>query len=84
VARGESILRELLQLHGSRPEPYLKLWNLYYHQLKDYNKAYDIAESAFIRSVSALDLSAYKIALFIIYAKSLFRLKRYETLFEVL
>ena len=71
-------------MYEKRPESYLLLWNLYYYELQDYEKAYDISENAFVKAVSAIELSQYKIALFLIYAKTMFKLKSYNTLFDLL
>ncbi len=64
--------------YARRPETYLKLWSLYYKTL-DHSRACDISEKAFIKA-SDIDETHYRIALVIIYAKSLFHVGKFKNL----
>ena len=51
---------------------YIKLWVFYYYNKKDYIKAADTSVKAFIKA-SDIDEQYYRIALVLIYAKSLLK-----------
>ncbi|CAG9320552.1 unnamed protein product [Blepharisma stoltei] len=77
------ILKELVKIYANRPEAYMKLWQIYYYTIRDYNASEDIAAEAFIR-LGGTDNSQYHSLLWISYAKSFFKLRKYSNCFELL
>ena len=80
-SRGLDILQELIRTHPRSPEAYLKLWEVYYRRLKDYENAMDTIEQAFVK---AADSSQFKVLISLRYAKTMWRLKRVDACLDFL
>lgn len=71
--KGLEILQELVRTHPKSPEAYLKLWEVYYTRLKDFELAMDTIEQAFLK---ASDNALFKLLISLRYAKTLWRLRK--------
>lgn len=79
--RSESILKELIQIYPSRPESYIKLW-YYYYASKAYSAALEVAEMAFLKLAGSSE--EYTVILNLNYAKSLYKMEKFQSAFELL
>ena len=77
------ILKELIKQNLHRPEAYLKLWNYYYYDIKNYEQAEDIASEAFLR-VTDSEYNSYYIYFCLACAKSYFKTGKISSALELL
>ncbi|CAG9335500.1 unnamed protein product [Blepharisma stoltei] len=82
-AKGRDTLRECIMQYPNRPEAYIKLWQYYYYNVKDFEQSEDIACEAFIR-VCGSDDSEYFALLCINYAKSCFKMRKINYALKIL
>ena len=68
-------------MYPSRPEPYIKLW-YYYYSMKSYNFALSVAEAAFLKLAEIS--GEYEVITNLNYAKSLFKMEKFRSCFELL
>ena len=83
LARAIGILDELIDSSPEKPEAYVKLWSVLYHKKKDYNKALDIIERAFIKAVEHATMQ-YNVLISVLYAKTLYKTGKYRNCFDLL
>ena len=79
--KSENILKELIKLYPSRPEAYIKLW-YYYYSSESYGLSLSVSESAFLKL--AQSSGEYTVIINLNYARSLFKMKKYRSSFELL
>jgi tetratricopeptide (TPR) repeat protein len=73
IDRAIGILEELIEATKEKPEAYIKLWMLLYYEKKNYSRALDIIERAFIKA-GDIDSVQYNVLISLLYAKTLFKL----------
>ncbi|OMJ83637.1 hypothetical protein SteCoe_15361 [Stentor coeruleus] len=79
--KAEDILKELTIEFQSRPEAYIKLWYFYY-STKDFISSLSVAETAFLKLAESS--AEYSVIINLNYARSLFKLEKYRSCFELL
>ena len=79
--RSEAVLQELIQVYPSRPESYIKLWYHYYAS-KSYSLSLSVAEAAFLKLAESA--GEYTVIINLNYARSLFKMEKFRSCFELL
>lgn len=77
------VLKELVNTYPDRPEAYVKLWQHYYYNVKDFELAFDISFEGLVR-VADSEYNIYSTLLCVNYAKSCFKMGKLKNCFEIL
>ena len=81
--KSTDVLLELSRTFPENPEAYIMLWNFHYHKAKDFVKALDVSERAFVKAAH-YDTQLYRPIIALMYAKSLNKTDRQKACFELL
>jgi tetratricopeptide (TPR) repeat protein len=78
-----SVLKELIKKEPKRPEAYIRLWQWHYEQMEAFEPAEEVIEQAYLRATDYEEVQ-YKILIYIMYAKTLFKRSKVSQAIEML
>lgn len=80
-AKSEKVYKSLLESEVFKPEAYIKLWNYYFYLTKNYSKALEVIEKAYLNMCY---MKEYEILISLNYSKTLHKLGKVKHSIELL